>query len=346
MQLAELFRTGEFNPLPTPHWPSVIPAASAQFVLPSISKRVKTLRLTPGPEIHAVLETAETLNRERNQLLLAEAAHVASLLNRIGIEPVALKGLAYLLAGVYPDPAERYLEDIDLLIRSEQINSAVECLRENGFAVHDSDVLTPFRHHSPGMCRPGRPPIELHHALGPAVCRKLLPAEQVFREAVGISFQSARFLIPSPEHLAAHLIFHSQLIHSYRDRIFPPLRALYDLDRLNEALHPSWPAVANRFKRSGEYWTLALHLKQAESLLGIKSPIPSQLTWIAKIRMARRCALNRKPWLRFFDPMYLFMCLLSRRFRIVKQLADHPRYWRHLVKAIFRVEYYRRLLRV
>jgi hypothetical protein len=59
----------------------------------------------PPAEIAEFLAEVESLNGGRNAQIPEEARAITGLLNGIGIEPVALKGAAFLLEGVYPKPA-------------------------------------------------------------------------------------------------------------------------------------------------------------------------------------------------------------------------------------------------
>ena len=60
-------------------------------------------------EIAGFLLAVESANRERNQAIVSELKAAVALLNGVGIQPVLLKGLAYLKAGVYEDLGHRYL---------------------------------------------------------------------------------------------------------------------------------------------------------------------------------------------------------------------------------------------
>jgi hypothetical protein len=336
-------------------WEGLIAAAAGEFLLPALHHRMDETALHPPPEIADFLAEVENLNAGRNARILEEARAITSLLNGIGIEPVALKGAAFLLDGVYPRPGCRYLADLDLLVPHFQLDAAANALQRDGYQLDARDAMARFRHHYPQLQRPrqsdgsGSAPLELHHSLGHGVSRKLLSGEDMLRDSSLIEpkgWSGARIRVPSPEHLVTHLILHSQLHHTYSERIWPPLRAMYDLAVLNRhyGSRLDWDSVRQRFRACGREPTLLLHLLQANKTLGVPLPFPFELGVIARARWARRQALHRWPALRFADPIYLAFSTLSRRLRFLKSIAAVPGGWKHFTRMLFRPGFYRRLL--
>ena len=252
-------------------------------MLPALHQRLSEIGLKPPAEISNFLAEVEGLNNERNARILEEARAVAGILNRIGIEPVVLKGAALLLAGVYPRPGCRYLCDIDILVPRAQLAAAVEALERDGYRPDTLDAMAHFRHHYPQLQRPraadgsGSAPLELHHSLGAGVSEKLLSGEDLLRGSSVKEWNGVRIRVPSPEHLVTHLILHSQLRHGYSQRIWPPLRALYDLAMLNRYFGSrlDWDKVRRRFRACDREPTLLLHLLQARKRWGCRCRLPA-----------------------------------------------------------------------
>jgi hypothetical protein len=355
--LATFFRRSAQDPfLSNVSWPDLVRHASGELLLPSLAEQIRFQGLAGSipDEVLQCLAGAEALNAERNRLFIGEAVNAGKLLNRIGIQPVALKGLAYLIAGVYPNLGSRYLADIDFLVPAAELSRAVAQLRDHGYRENESDLLSSLRHHHPGVGRPGLPQIEIHNRVGLGVCDRLLPASAILKGAKLFTLDGARFLIPSPTHLVSHLILHSQLAHPYSQRIFPPLRAQYDLARLQARFGRDidWISLAQAFSRAGESSTLALHLLQAKHDIGFEIP-ESLLTadsgslpnfgFLNRIRWRRRLLLNRHPWIRLVDPIYVCMSLLSRRLRLLPAILSQPASWIPLVRRLTRVEFYSNL---
>ena len=339
--LAASLASGHF-PVPVQDWDEFMRLAAYEAVLPALFSSIKTQLPT---EIAEPLEAVSLLNLERNEHILNQAHEVIRRLNDAGIEPVALKGLALLFAGVFPDPAVRYLCDVDFLIPEHQLATAIEVLAQAGYTPDVSDALAKFRHHAPQMQRLGFIPVELHRSIGLGLPGQILPALELLAASRPIDFKGARLRIPSPEHLVTHLILHSQVRHPYRERIWPPLRAMYDLVSLNRrfAADLNWPSIERAFRSGGQLATLQLHLLQVEQTLGMPRPIPIRLTPLTRLRWMRRRLLTRYPALRLIDPSYVLMSTLSRRYRLLRSIFSVPGGWQQVLQMLLTRGFYQRL---
>lgn len=328
-------------------WERLFDEANKNALLPAVSLALRDRIDLPLPsDVSGFLSAIASLNLERNESIRLEAESVVALLNRIGIEPVLLKGSAYLVLGVFANPAERYLVDVDLLIPKERIEAAAALLIENGFVRDDTDRFGRFRHHHPPLRRPGCVSVEIHHTLGMGPSGSILPAQEVLARATPCSFGSSRARVPCPDHLAIHLVLHSQLLHSYNERIWPPLRALYDLVNLQNRFAESidWASVSRRFRSSGHYGTLALHLRDVHDALALDPPIGTRLGGITRLRWHRRRLLRRWVKLRYFDPVYMLSIVCTRRLLILSSAVSRPREWKYLLSEVLRIDVYRRLI--
>jgi hypothetical protein len=328
-------------------WEGVLRAATAEAVLPLLHSRILQLELTSRipSELLEFLSAVETLNRERNDQIFEELKVVVRLLNAAGIEPVLLKGAAYIAGGVYPGPSTRYLCDIDLLLSEAQLPSAVEILARNGFVPESADPFGPFRHHYPPMRRPGAVYIELHHSLCLGNRGSLLPASQVIARSMPFDLDGGRVGIPRPEDLFTHLVLHSQILHPYNERIWPTARAMYDLVLLSRRYGKAidWKLIEARFRKAGMFGVLALHLLQVNESLGIEPPFQFKVDGLTKLRWRRRRLLRRWPALRYADPIYMCSAVMVRRLRVLRNMLGKPRGLAHLVKQLFTSGVYRHL---
>jgi hypothetical protein len=330
------------------NWEGMIPLAREERILPALNARIRETgisALVPA-EIANFFSAVEELNLERNRAILTELATVAALLNEAGIEPVLLKGAAYLVAGVYVNPAARYLMDVDLLIPEPQMSTGIEALIQNGFEWDRSDQLGRFRHHHPPLRRAGSVPFELHHSLGMGRCKSLLPASDVLERSVPYEFNGTRVRVPSPDHLMTHLIMHSQVQHPYNERIWPPLRAMYDLVLMQRRLGSDidWRGIQHRFRKAGQSGVLAMHLLQVRDVLGAETPFPIRLTGLTYLRWLRRRLLRTLPALRFIDPIYMYSTVLVRRLLLLRNVLDVPGGWRHIVREFLAPGIYKRFI--
>jgi len=327
-------------------WECVLRRARDEFLSPLLHSRINQLELGPAvpPDISKFLFAVEELNQERNNLILNEVRLAARLLNEVGIEPVLLKGVAYLTLGVYPNPATRYMGDVDLLVSESQVQTAVDILTRNGFETDTSDQFANFRHHLPPVRRPGSVFIEIHHSLCLGKCGSLLPPREMIAQSVRCDLDGIRVRVPCPEDLFTHLVMHSQMEHPYNERIWPPLRAMYDLllvlHRFRDVI--DWASIERRFRAARRFGVLVLHLSQVSEALGIAAPLQLHMNGLTRLRWFRRRFLRRMPALRFIDPIYMFSTVLIRRMRVLRVMVRNPNGLLHLGRQLLTGGVYRR----
>jgi hypothetical protein len=323
-------------PGPEWNWDETVATAAREAVLPTLHGKL------PCPlEISEFLEAIHELNAQRNGRLLGELETLASLLNQAGIEPVLLKGAAYLVTGVYANPADRFLLDIDLLAGNPQSAQAFEIIRRAGYEPHIPKLTALGRHHYPVLIKNRCVPIEIHNSLGFGVCGTFLSANEVIRDSRPIQLGRATVRIPSPEHLMTHLVMHSQMHHGAYDRVWPSLRAMLDLVLLGRRFAVPWDVVRSRFRRYGKATLLNLHLMQVEKAMGIPPPFAVSS---GGIRWWYRKALWREPKLRYLDPSYIFSRVLVDKFHVARHLLKDPAGRRFVLSTPFRRSFYKRLL--
>ena len=320
------------------NWEDLFQAANAEGALPALSSALaEGLELSLPSDVSDFLASVLTLNRERNALIREETATAARLLNDHGIEPVLLKGLAYLATGVYKDPGARFLLDIDLLVPEAQLDRAAQILKDNGYFEDDSDRFGHFRHHHPQLSRPGSPAIEIHHRLGMGRCGSLLPAREVIARSVPFDLDGARVRVPCPEHLMTHLIMHSQMQHPYHERIWPPVRAMYDLIQLQRSASIDWNIV----EKSD---LLILHLLDVRTELGFHPPLSLRRTVLIQLRQLRRRLIRQFPLLRYLDPIYMFSEICTRRVRVLRNVLTTRNGLKYLLEQLSACDLYHRFL--
>ncbi|MBE7450849.1 MAG: nucleotidyltransferase family protein [Kofleriaceae bacterium] len=170
---------------------------------------------------------ASALQAELRRTALDEV--VAAFADR-GVAPILLKGIAY--AGtIYPDPAERPMSDIDLLVPGEAVEHCEAALRRLGYwhvgGLHQRSA----RHHAITFKRRGAS-IDLHRHITQAG-RTRIDLAAVWRGAVGAHIPGA--LRPARQH---ERLLH--VAHMGRHELAVPLVNFVDLHRLG----PVDPALA------------------------------------------------------------------------------------------------------
>ena len=127
-------------------WDAVVKVSTAHYVFPALYcnlKRANFLQYLPQ-ELVSYMEHITTLNRERNQQIIAQAEELNSLLLANNITPIFLKGTGNLLANLYEDIAERMVGDIDFIFSKEDYPKAITILREFGYSeVNKKEYYSP-----------------------------------------------------------------------------------------------------------------------------------------------------------------------------------------------------------
>lgn len=316
-------------------WLRLLEIASREGVLPAMHTR-----LACPAEISDFFDAIHELNAIRNRQLLRELEALGLLLNAAGIEPVLLKGSAYLVSGVYSDPADRWNQDIDLLLDPRESHDGFEIISRSGYTAQVAKQTAFGRHHHPVLTKDGCIPVEVHHSLGLGRCGRFLTAEELIHSSTRLQIGGATVRVPSAEHLMTHLIMHSQMHHGSYDRVWPSLRAMVDVLSVSRRFTIPWEAIRRRFEFHNQGTLLTLHLKQVEKVLDFASPFPLSS---GNIRWKYRQALWRTPALRYFDPSYLFSRVLLDKLQVSRRLLKDPMGRKFVMSTPFRSSFYRKL---
>jgi Uncharacterised nucleotidyltransferase len=185
-------------------WERVLRQASGDLVLPALAAALRDLDLSRSvdEELRAFLEAVHGANVERNRELRGELRAVIGVLNRVGIEPVLLKGAIRLVDGLYPDDGWRMLRDLDLLVPEARWAAAVQALQRAGYTLGREAATAAV------LRRPGGPvTIDVHTEPFSTPSRQgLLSGEEVLNGARPAVIGNAVVRLPSLLHQMIHLI--------------------------------------------------------------------------------------------------------------------------------------------
>jgi Uncharacterised nucleotidyltransferase len=229
-------------------WKRVIGHASTQYVLPALAAALRDLDLVQSldEELGAFLQAVHAANMERNSELRDELSIAVDVLNRVGIEPVLLKGAIRLVDGLYPDCGWRMLRDLDLLVPKASLAEAIQAFEGAGYAA--CGLAGEVRRHA-GVCQ-----IDLHTEL---FCTsrqvRLLPAADILDKARPVAVGDGKVWIPAVEHQLVHLIGHSQIRHFGHAFGRVTLRSRLEAAALVHWRHSrvEWQAIFARFTAVG-----------------------------------------------------------------------------------------------
>jgi Uncharacterised nucleotidyltransferase len=217
-------------------------------------------------------------NMERDRLL--------SLLERKGLIPVVLKGGA-LREMIYDQPAERSLNDLDLLFPDDQLESSIETLEANGYRSPSSaEVREAYRQHHFHylLTHPSGFVVEVHWALSRPDLYFRLDHRAFLARAVLRPRRSRPVLrVPSAEDMILHMA--SQNVED----AFGRLGRVVDVDRLIASTpHLDWDYLRQTARQGEVQIFTAVTLRLAQLLLG--TPVPRG--FVESLRLSRLTRLN------------------------------------------------------
>lgn len=149
-------------------WHAFVALATAHFVLPAIAPAVAALaqqRDVPA-DLVAFAADFRAANEVRNGRLKLGLAALAERLARAGVIPVALKGAAFLADDAEAIAGWRFMSDLDLLVRPEELAQAVAIAEAAGFRSLAHAYEPETQAHFPPLLSPcGAFTLELHTRL-------------------------------------------------------------------------------------------------------------------------------------------------------------------------------------
>jgi hypothetical protein len=152
-----------------------------------------------------------------------EVARIVAALKYVKVEPVFLKGTAYILANDSCHQG-RLFADIDIFVDKKDITSTEEILRWNGWVAnkldeHDEKYYRDWMHEIPPMVNSKtNMTIDVHHNLIPLVSRIKLDSAKL-KDRIESNKNDVKYLAPEDRvlHSAAHLLLDGEFEHGFRD---------------------------------------------------------------------------------------------------------------------------------
>ena len=208
---------------PALRWEALLSEANRQHATPLWYARIAAhglLPLVPG-DLAAYLKQLHAANRDRNRMLQDELGMVLGLFQAHGIPVVLLKGAAVFADGLYADPGDRLMSDMDLLVPEARIREAERLLMMEGY-VDDPTNVSPddtwpgkSRHsHIPGLLHLGKKiAIELHYNVAYGLAGRVLTARAVRSAVVCGTFRGHPAAWLCPDDRLLHNALHATLPH-------------------------------------------------------------------------------------------------------------------------------------
>ena len=213
----------------------LITLASGHLMLPALFfniQKKKASYLFPEDFI-AYIKNIFTINKARNEILLAEAKELSQLLVENNINHIFLKGTALLLSNVFEDIGERMIGDIDFIIQHKDEEKIIRVLEKHNYRKKDSLKL--FRlfkpKHLPRRVNENKKiAIEPHLELLSPGWRSIFNSKQLkqdFKKGV------KTYKIPNISFLVDHCIYAIQIPDKGFFTSYHSHRAIYDIYNLS-----------------------------------------------------------------------------------------------------------------
>jgi len=207
-------------------WELLVRQARRAGLLPRVALRISEVA---GPVVPAAakahLDSAVLLAQAQRDEVLRELAHIRTALSPLQVEPVLLKGAAYIAAGL-PPARGRLFTDIDLLLPKPLLPQAEAQLMLHGWATthhtpYDQRYYRQWMHELPPLRHVQRQSVlDLHHAILPETARlQPDPAKLLGAAIAAPGFPGWRTLAPCDLllHSVSHLIHNDDHTHALRD---------------------------------------------------------------------------------------------------------------------------------
>ncbi|MBF0127540.1 MAG: nucleotidyltransferase family protein [Magnetococcales bacterium] len=255
-------------------WEEVVYHASRLAITPSLAvvwRRNGLWSVTPEA-LREYLDATIELNRERNHWILRHLETVGSALNRVGLEPLLMKGLSHLVDGLFVDRGMRLMTDLDLLIPPTRLLDAVQALKASGFSERHQETIPPGHHHYPMLARDGDlAGVELHFALLPELRGNPRLVEAILADARPVTIGTATVLQPAPWDRIVITLLHA---HCRSNALLfrPHLDLLALWNRHDTPV--THQRVSQRFQTMGCPSDLWRGLIMTEQLLKVRLPFP------------------------------------------------------------------------
>ncbi|WP_169780694.1 nucleotidyltransferase family protein [Croceibacterium atlanticum] len=247
-------------------WETLLALANRSLVTPALADALQNADDVPE-EVQAFLREIDSRARQRNAMLRAQLAEAAAKLNSIGLVPVMLKGTA-MLADHGDGECNRILSDLDIMLPQDRLEDAISALRELGYsyvseAPNGWDVHALGREKDAGM-------IDLHSRI--KIAAPLLDHAALADEAKAVALDTARVLVPSPDHQALIFIVHDQLQEYDYARGQIDLRHLVDLAILARRAQIDWSRLIRLMPTRHGRNAMRVQMRSLHSLLGGEVP--------------------------------------------------------------------------
>lgn len=214
-------------------WGLAIRQARSANLLGALGVLAESVDQGGVPEMAAKhFQAARNVTKHRNSSVLWECRQLCETLGEVRLQPIFLKGAAYVLAGL-PLARHRHFADIDLMVPWDRLGEAETQLMISGWLTthpdpYDQHYYRKWMHEIPPLRHIRRgTTVDVHHAITPRTAKYCSPAETLFAAAVPVPRLAGAYVLAPTDmilHAAVHLFSEGEADNA--------LRNLVDVDEL------------------------------------------------------------------------------------------------------------------
>ncbi len=276
-------------------WHDVVSFASSHLVLAMLGRPGFVAKIAMPDEVAEFLGDVHAANRARNEMLKAQLVQIGDDFGRNSIDLIALKGGAFLADDTACDEAAacRFMSDLDVLVRPQELAGAVERLEGLGFQARSTDYDPEHHaHYPPLVSRCGLFSVEVHTRLFDRDDFGI-DVDVLWREA---KVASGGILVPAPRHRVAHALMHAQLHNRQHAARRIVLRDIADLGCLARIVEIDRDLVDDLFVEPLQRRAAGALVAAWQSLTG--GAAEGGASFDQDARLWARCAIDRLGWTR------------------------------------------------
>ena len=316
-------------------WQKVCWLAGNHLVTPALAAALHRKGLTGQlpVEVQDYLDGMQALNRERNKILYGELVVVAGRLNRIGIEPLLLKGAIALMPRQYPGAEDRVIGDLDLLVPTDRAKEAFAILQQESYGLDpEHSIESPCSHHLPPLLHSELPvSVELHRRF--LVDSDIDAHMREGMEVITLKLPDTDIWVqcPDPSTRLLHNFLHTQIQDKNQAKFLFCLRQLLEFVQLRAYYNGlDWPGLLTRLDPES-HRALGYYLTAAERWFGQAYPseIKREVGFDLRFQIVER-VLTKPSWHWLLTPLHRIM-------NIPRRLLT-PTWYPMKIKALWRGE--------
>jgi hypothetical protein len=257
------------------NWPGFVKIGSDNLVLPAIYLNLLRHNLVSylPSDLNLYLLEILNLNRGRNRSVMQHMHFVNDLLAQNEISCLFMKGTGNIVDGLYSDPGERMVYDIDVLVAADKMLPAARLLEAKGFITQKKFIPRSLDStmHYPILLRDDFVAgVEIHRFPSQYLYQKNFDPERVFKNQIESSVEKG-FQVMGYRDRIIHNFLHAQLMHNAHYHADVSHRDMYDLLLLGKKEN-----LLDTFNQYGHYLPKSLaYLKLMHKVFEL--PMPDDL---------------------------------------------------------------------